>query len=631
MYTFSPRLVPIAIFFPAIILGFSYQASAAGQVPGSSSTAASDSQYHLQLPVPLVIEDVVVADGKNHPVHGLKPDDFTVMENGKRVQLRSFEEHVSLHTDPSKVVSKPVQPAGLGPNTFTNIPQISPSGSLNVLLLDALNTPLADQAHVRQQMLEFAANRPAGTNMAVFGLGNRLMMIQGFTADPAELRAALENQRGAPQQSALRVESERADPRNTLDDAVSDWIIHNIVSTGMQMRATHKQTSAHQDTVLLRERVILTLEAMNELARYLSALPGHKNLIWFSTAFPLSLDPNNELADPFSETANFHEAVHQTSDLLARSRVAVYPVDGRGILGDSEVFNPQLGKSQWLEVHEPAIADEKSKLLQADQTYAEHDTMEHVAAATGGRAIFNTNDFKGAVNEIIDYGDNYYTVTYSPAAQKFDGAYRKIAVKLNNPDLHVFYRAGYFANDPNAPASGKAVLPLSAMQTAMLHGAPDAIQIHFDAILVPSEKPVDQLSPGGRPDPKLMKPPYARFQVQFAIDIRTVHFTVDEKNVHHGSLELASMVYDVDGNPANSTLSRVNIDLPDEKFVQIAQQGVLTRQIIEAPAKGDYFLRAGIHDLTGDRVGALEIPLSRVKSLQEMQAESAKQSAKPPQ
>jgi hypothetical protein len=35
-------------------------------------------------------------------------------------------------------------------------------------------------------------------------------------------------------------------------------------------------------------------------------------------------------------------------------------------------------------------------------------------------------------------------------------------------------------------------------------------------------------------------------------------------------------------------------------------------QSIDAPAKGAFFLRIGVHDLSSDRVGAVEVPLAAI-------------------
>ena len=40
------------------------------------------------------------------------------------------------------------------------------------------------------------------------------------------------------------------------------------------------------------QRVAMTLEALKAMARYLAGVPGRKNLIWFSTSFPITVFPS---------------------------------------------------------------------------------------------------------------------------------------------------------------------------------------------------------------------------------------------------------------------------------------------------------------------------------------------------
>ncbi len=68
-----------------------------------------------------------------------------------------------------------------------------------------------------------------------------------------------------------------------------------------------------------------------EIGRYLADLPGKKNLIWFSGSFPSAILPT---ADPMVETLSVDDQIKEATDSLARGRVAVYPVDVRGVVCD---------------------------------------------------------------------------------------------------------------------------------------------------------------------------------------------------------------------------------------------------------------------------------------------------------
>ena len=76
-----------------------------------------------------------------------------------------------------------------------------------------------------------------------------------------------------------------------------------------------------------------TLDALTQLARALAVVPGRKNLIWISGGFPFDSLSNGD-------------RLQRVSALLAATRIAVYPVDVRGVLSmqpdgqtrDSEIF-----------------------------------------------------------------------------------------------------------------------------------------------------------------------------------------------------------------------------------------------------------------------------------------------------
>jgi hypothetical protein len=344
--------------------------------------------------------------------------------------------------------------------------------------------------------------------------------------------------------------------------------------------------------------------------------------------------------NPLKAVADYQDDVRKTTDLLVRSEVAVYPVDGRGLFtnpdfeasqsdkGMARVFgaggaspskkNPGvLNGTLTSNVADQAGGFTQSQRQFSKQLSAEHATMSMIAENTGGKAYFDTNGLKESVEKAIGDGSNYYTFSYTPADQKLDGSFRRIEVKVDQAGSHLSYRETYFADDPNETLHGKKVLPQTAMQAAMVRGAPGASQILFSVQATPSAATVDKITKGAKPEAKLMKAPYRSYDLLYAVDVHDVAFTASSDGVRHGSLEFAALVYDDEGELVNQSTSRISLDLPADRYAQVLARGLRVGQTIEAPDKGDYFLRVGIQDIGGDRIGAAEISLKVLKPKQD--------------
>ena len=79
----------------------------------------------------------------------------------------------------------------LPPNVYSNVPPVAESDSVDVLLIDTLNTEVGDQLFVRKQILKFLQGMKPGTRVAIFSLGSQFRFLQGFTSDVSLLQAAL--------------------------------------------------------------------------------------------------------------------------------------------------------------------------------------------------------------------------------------------------------------------------------------------------------------------------------------------------------------------------------------------------------------------------------------------------------
>jgi VWFA-related protein len=536
----------------------------------------------------VLVDVVVTQNGKR--ITGLDSKRFHILEDGKEQAISFLEEHA-----PEKMPPAPKH-APLPPHYFNNLPIHPPGSAVNVLLLDALNTPLGNQVDVRRQMIKYLGTIEPGTTMAIFTLSSRLRMIQGFTSNAGELMAALKSAKANPRQSV----SLDAPSGGAFDSAVSN--LQLMGSEAGPAVAMMQQFQDASDTFQTDRRVTLTLDAMQQLARYLSAVPGRKNLIWFSGAFPLALGPTT-VANPAAGSSSYQDQVRSTVEMLATARVAVYPMDAAGLATPAsfDAANSGLGGVQ------PGRTSRNS--FQASNV---HFTMEEIADKTGGMALFNHNDFARGVAIAIDNGSSYYTIGYVPQSRDFHGEFRKFKVRIDDCHCELAYRRGYYA-DPPGKHGGNTLTEVSLMTAATLHGAPPSSQVLFQTRVLPATDPVFKdvklaQGPAGELANKL-KPPVYRFVVDMVVDPKTLTFDTAPDGRRQGALEFALVAFDADGKLVNDMDRILQMAFTPDEFAHLTARGVPVRMELDFPA-GQDFLMIAVHDRIGVRVGSLEIPLT---------------------
>jgi hypothetical protein len=441
---------------------------------------------------------------------------------------------------------------------------------------------------------------------------------------------------------------------DTLIDSLGNDPSMAMVAANMQ------QFEAETKSYQLQLRIQYTLDAMNNLARYLSGLPGRKNLIWFSGSFPINIMPDGDLLNPFAIAADFADEFHATSTLLAKSQVAVYPIDARGLMTSPMMDASNSGAN---------IAKANPKAMMKDQqtffnnTADEHHTMQQMADDTGGKAFVNTNDLASAVQKAVDAGANFYTLTYSPTNRDWTGEYRKVQVQLAKSGYTLTYRKGYFADDDTPkmkagtddaplmlggarpqggggggrggppPATNPMDPKKSAMRAALQFGGPDPTEILFKAAINPATgEPEQTVAKGNRPDPKL-NGPFERYVIYVAALPTDFWMATTEAGKRRLGVEVVTNVYNGNGDLLNSMAMRVTGDIDDAQYKSMLRDGVQFRQEISAPIKESTFIRVGIRDLATDRVGAIEVPVATVAKLKPLPAPAAARetpAAKPP-
>ncbi len=605
--------------------------------PLRSQTAVPDKNGRLvfKANARTVVLDVVITGRDGKPLEGLHKEDFTVTEDGHPQTLTFFEEQTGAHPLQANLPALP-------PNIFTNIPRVPPSDAVTVLLLDGLNTQLSDQSNVRAKMLQYVKDMQPGQRMAIFTLSTRLRYVQGFTDDPALLASVLKTQKNGAGQESSAVLQSRA------EIAVDQQTIANMVNGHALAAATAlKQFQAEQSTSQTALRAQMTLEALQELAQYLAGIPGRKNLVWFSSAFPLVLFPNQDLTDAFATNRDFGEKVRKTDALLAEAQVAVYPVGAEslttGSLYDSDQRAGAVVSGQMAAEPSPGqiaanpspaaqatIEENNSVKFDAVQRNANHTTMDEIARETGGKAFYNTNGLNDALARIADSGSYFYTMTYTPTNTAAYGKFRKIQVKLSREDsgsgAKLAYRRGYYAADAKEIKAEAAKPPGDPLHPFMGPGMPASTQIPLALRLqriaaqpgagVPGDAPPlqarNQVPPakpaGDNPD---LKAPLTRYRVDFVIAASGLQLDPAPDSSRHGKIEATIVIYNREGVAVNWTVRNVNLDMDAARHAQVKANGVNFSLDIDVPKDG-VTLRGGVFDLNADLAGTLEIPLSSV-------------------
>ena len=555
-----------------------------------------------------VLVDVVVTDSKGNPILGLKHEDFQVLEDGKPQTISHFEEHKGAAPVHIKLPPMP-------PNVYTNFPVTQSADSIDVILLDALNTPLADQSYVHAQMLKYLEVISPNTRVAIFTLGSRLRMLQGITTNSSQMLAAIKNVKAGPHASpvlASKVESDSYQSRVDFQRAESMVPAPPPGQTPAQYLpdpvGASQQFLADTARYLTEIRVTMTLDALQQLGRYLYGIPGRKNVIWFSGSFPAAFVPDNNLADPFSHIREFRDEIRKTTDLLAAAQVALYPIAAEGLVSDS-LFQADAREIGTTRISVASInAMQQSRVAALDLSSA-HAAIEQLAKDTGGHAFYNTNGLSDALARVVNNGSRYYTLVYSPSNAKMDGSYRRIQVKLNTGNGTLAYRRGYYAEDVSAalaPGQKQATDPLLRLMEPHL---PDYDQILFKVLVQPS-------SPQPGPDaPRLgtgseMKGTFTRYAVDFAVTPGDLRLEQSPDAVRHGEIEVMLVAYDSEGKPLNLVVNRSEIRIPAEDYPKLLKGGLQIHKEIDLP-EGEIFLRTGIYDLKSNNAGTLGVPLLR--------------------
>lgn len=552
-----------------------------------------------------VVVDVVVTKGNGDAVLGLDKGAFALKEDGKAQTIDFFEEHTAAAAPKSAPPAMPPMPA----EARTNVPPAPESDSVNVLLIDMLNTSLRDQVFVHNAIDDFLKNLKPGTRVAIFTLGAKLRFVQGFTADASLLQAALQEKKNGvtPQKDAAS-----RDRGDDAEDAADLSRLRMVHASPFGIAALEAAQSELSDVAQAR-RMAITFEALNALSGYLQGVPGRKNLIWIAGSFPVIIFPSTTQRESMlqqPQSRGYLDHVKETADMLTAAKIAVYPVSAEGMMEEhvleADSAGPGSAEGVTRTSNQPGIGSPMSPYMTGATDRADTiASMERLASQTGGKAYYNTNDLNGAAQKAINDGANYYTLAYSPTNQRMDGAYREIDLHLTEGHYKIAYRRGYNADKTPQAASATGGDPLWPLLTL---GLPSATGILYGGMARPTpEQPAPGEPPAGQNHE--LKGTLTRYAVDLILRLEDVDLEPNAKGGRTGKILVGVKAYDRDGGALNWQGGVENLEMSAREYAEVQRTGIRARLEIDLPSLTGIHVVTGVYDWTSGKTGTLEIAL----------------------
>jgi VWFA-related protein len=378
----------------------------------ASPSQQPDSDYVFRTGSELVLVNVTVRDKSGNFVQGLKPENFTILEDNKPQKVVSFDvENVDAVPASDVAQAKPLPGSAPAPEPAKPALSAAEAASqfkdrrLIVLFFDlsAMEPDEIDHAVTSAEHYVDTQMAPADL-VSIVSLGSSLLVNQDFTTDHALLKKQLDQfSSGSGQGFEEGTTGTTEGTPDTGQPFTADDTEYNIFNTDRR------------------------LEALRSVAEKLSHVQQKKSLIYFSSGMDRTgIENQSELR------AAVNAAV--------RSNLAIYTMDMRGLqalVAGGEAQNASLrGVSAY---------SGQSTLNALNSNFTTQETLVTLASDTGGRAFLDSNDFSKIFKGVQQDTSTYYLLGYHSTNLARDGRYRRIVVKTNLAGVKIDYRRGYYA------------------------------------------------------------------------------------------------------------------------------------------------------------------------------------------
>ena len=568
--------------------------------PAFAQDKPSNAEVKFSARTELVLIPVLVTDKSGAHIGGLKHEDFTVLENGSEKKVATFDEITS---DPKRL-SRP-----RNPNEFSNsVPGGGSTRRVTLIVLDMINTPFIDQTYARKELLKYlveSLNRREPTGLYALDRSG-IHVIHDFTVDPDVLIAAVHKVRGDAYQMVdtpedMEMLTGSASPEGSAGDIGTSGASGGVNTRGGQagsaaavasqvQQEANRMQSMIEDQALnfqsfqQRLAITYTLQGLQQVAQALAGFPGRKSLIWASGGFPFSVsDTTMQLApagrDSLTDVLPLYE---RTWQLLNDAQIALYPVDVKGLQTNSPGASIRM----------PSMPNRKPGGYTRRANWQQGETQssfETFAAATGGRAYYNSNDLVKGFRDAVRDSAQYYMLGYYLDKSDTKPGWRKLSVRVKRDHANVRARSGFFVTKISADSEASHDSDIASALKSPLDYTAIALNGHWE----PTEASQE---PGKK-------------RVVYRVDLPPDPAFIDANDKNHVAFDLVATATTPDGLQANhSTLKKIDFYPTPELLAKIREKGMGARGALDL-APGEYTVRIVVRDNLTGRVGSVAAPL----------------------
>jgi len=222
---------------------------------------------------------------------------------------------------------------------------------------------------------------------------------------------------------------------------LNDSGIHPITSFSRDRNALITAIDNHKASIADKfnrgaavEQLSASLSAIQQLALFSRGSKGHKQIIWVGRSFP-GIDAT-EMDKKQLDLMN--KAITSTMDLLMQSRTTIYVIDPTVNAAPAAQFINSVGGPNTIAAN-----------FSPTDPFAMGFNFMSFVEQTGGKYFYGRNDLNNEIEDSISRNTNFYTLTYVPSDRVQDGKFRKIDVRMKDPNLIVQSKQGYYPSPPD--------------------------------------------------------------------------------------------------------------------------------------------------------------------------------------